>query len=263
MTKFRPTRAHEDTHMQSYAIETTGLTKRFGKRVVVDNLRLQVPRGSVYAFLGRNGAGKTTTIRLLLDQLRRNAGAATVLGYDSIKGSRDIRQLVGFVAQQEDLYDWMTVDEILWFCRGFYPTWDQTLAAAMQAQLKLDGKTKIRAMSKGTQRQLALLLALAFRPELLILDEPTAGLDVVVRRDFLESVIGLAQEEGRTIFSNIRKVWYSQEVERRTQEQRTNRTGFNDCSRFSARGSYYVISTPPASCTRHRRIARNRARDRV
>src|SRR5512133_1469552 len=104
-------------------IETRDLTKRYGRKLVVDHLSMQVPRGSVFAFLGRNGAGKTTTIRMLLDLLDRNAGEARILGLDSIKGAREIRRRVGYVAQNEEMYDWMSVDQLLWFCRGFYPTW--------------------------------------------------------------------------------------------------------------------------------------------
>jgi len=194
-----------------YAIETRELTKRFGRRTVVDHLSLQVPRGSIFAFLGRNGAGKTTTIRLLLDLLDRNSGDARVLGLDAVTGARDIRRQVGYVAQDTDLYDWMTVEEHLWFCRGFHAAWDETLVRELQRKLDLPDKQKIRQLSRGKQAQLALLLAMAYRPELLILDEPTAGLDVVVRREFLEEVIELIQQEGRTIFFSSHLV---HEVER-------------------------------------------------
>jgi ABC-2 type transport system ATP-binding protein len=165
----------------------------------------------VFAFLGRNGAGKTTTIRILLDLLDRNAGTARLLGLDSIKQVREIRRRVGYVAQHEDLYDWMTVERMLWFCRGFYPTWDAALVTECQAKLDLPNKTVIRQLSRGKQTQLALLLAMAFRPELLILDEPTAGLDAVVRREFFEEIISLIQEDGRTIFFSSHLV---NEVER-------------------------------------------------
>ena len=192
-------------------IETCELTKRFWRKTVVDNLSLRVPRGSIFAFLGRNGAGKTTTIRMLLDLLDRSGGEARILGLDSVKGAREIRRRVGYVAQNEDLYDWMTVDEMVWFCKGFYSTWDDALAAELQAKLNMPGDMKIRNLSRGKQAQLALLLAMAYRPELLILDEPTAGLDVVVRREFLEEVIELVQEDGRTIFFSSHLV---HEVER-------------------------------------------------
>ena len=184
----------------SYAVETTELTKRFGKHLAVDHLTMQVPAGSVFAFLGRNGAGKTTTIRILLDLLNRTSGQAHILGLDCVKGSLEIKKRIGYVAEGQKMYDWMKVDEIIWFCKGFYPDWDDALAAELKDKLELPGRSKIGEMSRGMQAKLALLLAMAYRPELLILDEPTAGLDVVVRRDFLEGVIELIQEEGRTVF---------------------------------------------------------------
>ena len=98
------------------------------------------------------------------------------------------------------MYDWMKVDEIIWFCKGFYPGWNDGLASELKTKLELPGRKKVGEMSRGMQAKLALLLAMAHRPEVLILDEPTAGLDVVVRRDFLEGVIELIQEEGRTVF---------------------------------------------------------------
>ena len=194
-----------------YAIETEGLSKRFRKRMAVDSLSLRVPKGSVFAFLGRNGAGKTTTIRMLLNQLDRTRGEARILGLDCARQSLDIRRRVGYVAEGQKMYDWMTVDEIIWFCKGFYPAWDDAFAAQLKSKLELDGKAKLGQMSRGTQAKVALLLAMAHRPELLILDEPTAGLDVVVRRDFLEGVIQLIQEEGRTMFFSSHLV---HEVER-------------------------------------------------
>ena len=184
----------------SYAIETAGLTKRFGRNAAVDNLTLEVPRGSVFAFLGRNGAGKTTTIRILLDLLDRTSGEARILGLDCVRDALEIKKRTGYVAEAQRMYDWMTVDETIWFCKGFYPDWDDAFADELKKKLELPGGSRVGAMSRGTQAKLALLLAMAYRPELLILDEPTAGLDVVVRRNFLEGVIDLIQEEGRTVF---------------------------------------------------------------
>jgi len=183
-----------------YAIETCALTKKFGRNEAVNDLTLQVPRGSVFAFLGRNGAGKTTTIRILLDLLNRNSGEAKVLGLDCVKDSLEIKKRVGYVAEAQKMYDWMKVDEIIWFCKGFYPDWDDAFAMELREKLELPGSTKVGDLSRGMQAKLALLLAMAYRPRLLILDEPTAGLDVVVRRDFLEGVIEIIQEEGRTVF---------------------------------------------------------------
>ena len=194
-----------------WAIETVDLTKRFGRHTVVDHLSLKVPTGSVFAFLGRNGAGKTTTIRILLDLLDRNSGDARILGLDCVKRAIEIKRRVGYVAEAQQMYDWMKVDEIIWFCKGFYPTWDEAFTAELKKKLELPGDRKIGDLSRGTQAKLAMLLAMAYRPELLILDEPTAGIDVVVRRDFLEGVIELIQEEGRTVFFSSHLV---HEVER-------------------------------------------------
>ncbi len=195
----------------SYAIETCDLTKRYGHQTAVDHLNLKVPAGSVFAFLGRNGAGKTTTIQMLMDLLPRTSGSAKLLGLDSVKKSRQIKSRIGYVADGQQMYDWMKVDEIIWFCKGFYPDWDDALAEEHKTRLGLDGKKKVRELSRGMKAKLGLLLALAHHPELLILDEPTAGLDVVVRRDFLGEVIEMIQQQGRTVFFSTHIV---HEVER-------------------------------------------------
>ncbi|MEI6915296.1 MAG: ABC transporter ATP-binding protein, partial [Armatimonadota bacterium] len=196
----------------NFAIETTGLTKRYRRSLdAVSNLNLKVPVGSVYAFLGRNGAGKTTTIRILLDLLDRTSGRAQILGMDSVKQTLEIKRRVGYVSEGQKMYDWMKVDEIIWFCKGFYPDWDDDFTAELKRKLELPGSAKIKELSRGMQAQVALLLAMAYRPELLILDEPTAGMDVVVRRDFLEGVIDIIAQEGRTVFFSSHLV---HEVER-------------------------------------------------
>ena len=194
-----------------FAIETRELTKRFGKKLAVDHLNLQVPQGSVFAFLGRNGAGKTTTIRMMLNLLDRTSGEAYVLGLNPARKDTEIKRRVGYVAEAQRMYDWMTVSQLVWFCSGFYPTWDHAYAAELMKEMDLPPKEKLSNLSRGTQAKIALLLAMAHRPELLILDEPTAGLDVVVRRDFLEGVIDLIQQEGRTVFFSSHLV---HEVER-------------------------------------------------
>lgn len=186
--------------MDNGVIYTDNLTKRFGRHPAVDGLSLSVPRGSVFAFLGKNGAGKTTTIRMLLNLLDKSSGQAQVLGRDSVRDALEIKRRVGYVADGQVMYDWMTVRELVWFCKGFYPDWDDAFAADLLRRLELPAATKVRDLSRGQQAKLALLLAMAYRPELLILDEPTTGLDVVVRRNFLEGIIELIQEEGRTVF---------------------------------------------------------------
>jgi ABC-2 type transport system ATP-binding protein len=186
--------------MAETVIETKGLSRRFGKVHAVDGLDLSVPRGSVFGFIGRNGAGKTTTVRMLLGLLPMTAGAATVLGLDSRKESFDIKRRVGYVPEVHHFYKWMTVGELTRFTSSFYPTWQEAKCAELLTRFELDPAKKVKELSKGMVAKLALTLALAHDPELLVLDEPTGGLDVMVRRDFLESIVRTIQEEGKAVF---------------------------------------------------------------
>jgi len=185
--------------MREPAIAVAGLTRKFGRRLAVDGLTFDVPVGSVCGFLGRNGAGKSTTIRMMMGLLRPTAGRATLLGLDSRRDHTALMRRVGYVADTPLPYDWMKVKELVWFTAGFYPNWNQPRVDSLLDRYHLDPEQKIRHLSHGTQAQLALLLALGGDPELLILDEPANGLDVLVRRDFLESIIQLMQQEGRTV----------------------------------------------------------------
>ena len=186
--------------MAETVIETKGLGRRFGKAHAVDGLDLSVPRGSVFGFIGRNGAGKTTTVKMLLGLLPMTAGSATVLGLDSRKESFDIKKRVGYVPESHHFYKWMTVGELTRFTSSFYPTWQEKKCAELLTRFELDPRKKVKELSKGMVAKLALTLALAHAPELLVLDEPTGGLDVMVRRDFLESIVRTIQEEGKTVF---------------------------------------------------------------
>ena len=186
--------------MADSVIETRKLTRRFGKMLAVNHLDLDVPKGSVFGFIGRNGAGKTTTIRMLLNLLPATTGFASVLGFDPRKQSIEIKKRVGYVPEQHHFYKWMTIKESVRFTSSFYETWRDDKCAEMLKNFDLDPKKKIKELSKGMVAKLALTLALAHNPELLILDEPTGGLDAVVRREFLESIVRMIQEEGKTVF---------------------------------------------------------------
>jgi ABC-2 type transport system ATP-binding protein len=183
-----------------YAIETHGLTKKFRRQRAVDDLELRVPWGSVYGFLGRNGAGKTTTIQMLLGLLRPTSGNTIVLGYSSKIDAVRIRSEVGYVPENQVTYDWMTIKELLWFTSKFYKTWNSKLADELVDKFGLDPKRKIKHLSRGMRAELFLILALALEPRLLILDDPTSGMDPVVRREFLEKVAELVQDRKRTVF---------------------------------------------------------------
>jgi ABC-2 type transport system ATP-binding protein len=186
--------------MSTPAISIRNFTKRYGKVSAVDDLSIDVPKGSIFGLLGQNGAGKTTTIRTMLNLLQPTSGTIEVLGLDSVRESLDIRKRIGYLPEEPSYYPWMTVDEIIWFNAAFYPTWDDDLADRLLDDLGLPRDRKLGKLSRGMQAKVGLVMALGQRPELLILDDPTAGLDPVVRQEFLEAMIANVQAEGGTVF---------------------------------------------------------------
>jgi len=184
---------------QTAAIQTAGLTKRYGRKAALQGLSLAVPKGSVFALIGRNGAGKTTLIRTLLGLVAADGGTATVLGLNPAKQAVEIRRKVGFVPDEHRFPGWMSIAQLTGFTGAFFPTWNTDLCTSLLERFTLDPKQKVKGLSRGMLAQTALCLALAHEPEMLILDEPTGGLDAVVRREFLEQVLGAAADEGRTI----------------------------------------------------------------
>jgi ABC-2 type transport system ATP-binding protein len=178
----------------SKAIETIDLSRRFGGRAAIDGLDLQVESGSIFALVGPNGAGKTTTIKLLMNLLRPTRGRALVLGVDSRRlGPRDLAR-IGYVSENQELPDWMTPEQLTAYVRPFYPTWDDELCRKLQHDLAIDGRTPLRTLSRGTRMKVALLVSLAYRPELIILDEPFTGLDPLVRDELIRALLELTGE---------------------------------------------------------------------
>ncbi len=186
--------------MSDCVLEINGVTKRFGRNVVLNGLDLSVPQGQTFAFLGRNGAGKTTTIQMLLGLLKCDAGQMRVLGLDPKRDATAIRRRVGYMAEDQRMFGWMRVDDLLRFISAFYPTWDRDLANEYVRKFELSKKAKVKHLSKGQNCRLALLLALVHRPELVILDDPTLGLDPIMRKEFLRDVVEYLQGEGVTVF---------------------------------------------------------------
>lgn len=181
------------------AISTERLTKYYGGRKVVDSLSLRVPKGSVYGLLGRNGAGKSTTLKMLTGMVLPDRGSAKLLGERVESLSAGTRARIAYLAEGHPLYSWMTIKEAVAFTHSFYPHADRVLLEQVLDHFDLSPKAKIGRLSKGQRAQVSLALAIAPDPELLILDDPTLGLDTNVRRDFLESMIQIIQRRGRTI----------------------------------------------------------------
>lgn len=185
------------------AIQVQGLTKRFGRQEVIRNLAMSIARGSAFGFLGPNGAGKTTTLKLMMGLLRRDAGSVSLLGIDPALDDVGVKRLVGYVPEQQFIYRWMRVSDAIRFCRPLYPTWNDRRCEELLKLFALDAGKKVKHLSKGNVVKLALLLAMAHEPEVLILDEPMAGLDPLVRDDLLDGVLRTLCDRERTlIFSS-------------------------------------------------------------
>lgn len=186
--------------MNDIVLETQGLTKYFGPTPALDHLTVKIPKGTVCGFLGRNGAGKTTAIKLLLGLLNPSAGSASLLGCPSDALTPEIRARVGYVTEGHRLFGWMTLQGIERFQRAFYPDqWDSKFYHEMIEYFDLSPRQKIKRLSNGQRAQVSLALTLAPHPELLIMDDPTLGLDAAIRRQFLEGMIHLIMTQGRTV----------------------------------------------------------------
>ena len=192
-------------------IQTENLTKRFGKTVAVDRLSLNVPEGSIFAFLGPNGAGKTTTIKMLMNILALDEGTATVLGTPSPALGPAQFQQIGYVSENQQQPGWLTVRELLEYCAPLYPGWDREFGERLLRQFDLPPDRKLRDLSRGMRVKAALLTSLAYRPRLLVLDEPFTGLDPLVRDEFIRGVLELTEQEHWTVFVSSHDI---DEVER-------------------------------------------------
>jgi ABC-2 type transport system ATP-binding protein len=189
-------------------IETADLHKRYDDVEAVRGLYLQVPAGSIFGFLGRNGAGKTTTIKVLLGMARPTSGHARVFGLaaDAQDTSVEIRRRTGFVSDEKDLYDYMTVEQMIRFTAPFFPRWRLDLEQRYLRTFGLPLDRKIKALSRGTRTKLALLLALCRGAELLILDEPTSGLDPAMTEEVLQALVAHVGGEGLTVFFSSHQI---------------------------------------------------------
>ena len=173
-------------------IETRELSRRFGKHLAVKDLSMEVPTGSICALLGPNGAGKTTTIKMLMNMIRPSGGRSTVLGTDSTRlGPKEFSR-IGYVSENQKLPGWMSVQDLIDYCQPMYPSWDKDFCRQLIHQFDLPRDQKIKGLSRGIRTKVSLLVSLAFRPELVVLDEPFGGLDALVRDEFIRGLLELS-----------------------------------------------------------------------
>lgn len=185
--------------MSAHVIEISDLSRRFGKKQALDNVSLSVPEGAVFGLVGENGAGKTTLLKHILGFLKPQQGTVRVFGLDPVADPPGVLGRIGHLSETRDLPTWMTIRELFEFTRAFYPKWDPVYAEELRMMFELSLNQKVPTLSRGQLARAGLLLALAHRPPLLVLDEPSSGLDPVVRKDILDAIIRTVVDEGRTV----------------------------------------------------------------
>ena len=180
-------------------VEIRGLTRRFGANTALADVGLVVPPRGVIGIVGENGAGKTTLIRHVLGLLRAQSGTVRVFGLDPVASPEKVLSRIGYLSEEPDLPAWMTVRELMRYTRALYPRWDDAYADELLRAFELDPGRKIKQLSRGQRARTGLVAAQAHRPDLLLLDEPSSGLDPIVRRDILAAILRSVGEEGRAV----------------------------------------------------------------
>jgi len=185
--------------MTEVVVDVKNLSRSFGKTKALENINFAAGRGKVYGLVGANGAGKTTLIKHLLGLLRAQSGSVRIFSEDPVKEPESVLKHIGYLSEERDIPDWMTIEELMRYTNAYHSGWDQVYADELLNTFSLDQAKKISTLSRGMRAQVALIAAVAHRPDLLILDEPSSGLDAVVRKDILNAVVRTISEEGRTV----------------------------------------------------------------
>lgn len=189
--------------MSENVVELTDLSRQFGEMFALDGVSLQVRRGYVHGLVGANGSGKTTMIKHILGLLKAESGSVRVFGLDPVRNPVAVLRRIGYLSEERELPEWMRVDELMRYTQAFHPNWNQAYADDLLTNFGLDDSKRIKDLSKGMRAQVGLTVAVAHRPELLLLDEPSSGLDAVVRRDILNAIVRAVADDGRTaLFSS-------------------------------------------------------------
>lgn len=193
----------ERTGMSGNVVELEGVSRRFAKTLALDHVDLRVPQGCVYGLVGVNGSGKTTLIKHMLGLLKAKSGSVRVFGLDPVRHPVPVLRRIGYLSEERDLPEWMRIDELMRYTRAYHPNWDLVYAEELVQGFGLDPSMKVKDLSKGMRAQAGLIAAVSHRPDLLLLDEPSTGLDAVVRRDILDAIVRTVADDGRTaVFSS-------------------------------------------------------------
>ena len=185
--------------MEQPIVDVANLSRSFADKKALDGVSFSAVAGQVYGLVGSNGAGKTTLIKHLLGLLRAKTGSVRVFGHDPVLDPVGVLGNIGYLSEERDLPEWMRIDELLDYTQAYHPSWDAAYARELLETFALDPSKKVKELSKGMRAQAGLIAAVAHRPKLLILDEPSSGLDVVVRRDILDAVVRAVADDGRTV----------------------------------------------------------------
>ncbi|MBN2588862.1 MAG: ABC transporter ATP-binding protein [Sedimentisphaerales bacterium] len=185
--------------MNEYVIEIQALSRRFGKKYALQDIDVKVPRGIVLGLVGENGAGKTTLIKHLLGLLKAQTGTVRVFDKNPVEDPVGVLGRIGYLSENREMPQWMSINEYIRYTKAFYPGWDMEYEKELISNFELDRTQLIKHLSRGQKAKVGLLVALAYKPDLLLFDEPSSGLDPVVRRDMLTAIVRTITEEGRTI----------------------------------------------------------------
>lgn len=187
------------TEQNSPIVCVKDLRREFKHKVALDGVTLDIPKGCVFGLVGENGAGKTTLVKHILGSYRAKKGSVRVFGQNPVEAHVDVLSRIGYLSEDRDLPGWMQVQQLINYTQAFYPDWDEEYAEALRERFALEPKAKVKNLSRGEKAKLGLLVALAYRPELLLLDEPSSGLDPAARRHILEAIVRTVADEGRTV----------------------------------------------------------------
>ena len=185
--------------MEQSVVDVSNLSRTFGDKAALDDVSFRATAGQVYGLVGSNGAGKTTLLKHLLGLLRAASGSVRVFGLDPVRDPVGVLSRVGYLSEERELPEWMRIDELMRYTQAYHATWDAAYARELLETFALDPAKKVKDLSKGMRAQAGLIVAVAHRPALLILDEPSSGLDAVVRRDILDAIVRAVADDGRTV----------------------------------------------------------------